>query len=42
MELKEIGIDTKNLVDTAKDRDYWRPHVYAAFQSSDSIGHGVS
>ena len=24
MNLKEIGINSKNKVDTAKDRDYWR------------------
>jgi hypothetical protein len=24
MELKEIGINTRNWVDSAQDRDYWR------------------
>ena len=24
MDLKEIGINTRNWVDSAKDRDYWR------------------
>ena len=24
MELKEIGINTKNWVDSAQDRDYWK------------------
>ena len=24
MNLKEIGIDTRNWVDSAQDRDYWR------------------
>ena len=24
IDLKEIGIDTRNWVDLAKDRDYWR------------------
>jgi hypothetical protein len=30
MDLKEIGINTRNWVDLAKDRDYWRAHVNAA------------
>jgi hypothetical protein len=30
MDLKEIGINTRNLVDSAKDRDYWRALVNAA------------
>ena len=30
MELKEIGINTRNLVDSAQDRDYWRVLVNAA------------
>ena len=30
MYLKEIGINTKNLVDSAQDRDYWRALVNAA------------
>ena len=28
--LKEIGINTKNCVDSAQDRDYWRALVNAA------------
>ena len=28
--LKEIGINTRNLVDSAQDRDYWRALVNAA------------
>jgi hypothetical protein len=31
MELKEIGINTKNLVDSGQERDYWRAFVNAAF-----------
>jgi len=27
MDLKEIGIDTKNWVDSAQARDYWRDLV---------------
>ena len=30
MDLKEIGINTKTWVDSAKDRDYWRAFVNAA------------
>ena len=30
MDLEEIGINTRNWVDSAKDRDYWRAIVIAA------------
>ena len=30
MNLKEIGINTRYLVDSAQDRDYWRALVNAA------------
>ena len=30
MDLKEIGINTRNWVDLAQDRDYWRVLVNAA------------
>ena len=30
MNLKEIGINTRNCVDSAQDRDYWRALVNAA------------
>ena len=30
MDLKEIGINTKNWVNLAQDRDYWRALVNAA------------
>ena len=33
MDLKEISINTKNLVDLAQDRDYWRALVNAALNS---------
>ena len=36
MVLKEIGVNTKNLVDSAHDRDYWR-----ALVNVDSISNGV-
>ena len=32
MDLKEIGINTKNWVDLAQDRDYWRALVNMAFK----------
>ena len=30
MDVKEIGINTRNWVDSAQDRDYWRAPVNAA------------
>ena len=30
MDLKVIGIDTRNWVDSAQDRDYWKALVNAA------------
>jgi hypothetical protein len=30
-DLKEIGINTKNWVDSAQDTDYWKALVSAAF-----------
>ena len=30
MDLKEIGINTRNWVDSAQDRDYWRALVIVA------------
>ena len=30
MDLKEIGINTRNLFDSAQDRDHWRALVNAA------------
>jgi hypothetical protein len=30
IDLKEIGINTRNWVDTVQDRDYWRELVNAA------------
>ena len=30
MDLKKIGIDTRNWVDLAQDKDYWRALVNAA------------
>ena len=32
MVLKEIGINTRNWVDSAEDRDYWRALVNAALK----------
>ena len=38
MDLKEIGVNIRNWIDSAQDRDYWRTlvNVYG------SINHGVS
>ena len=30
MDLKEMGINTKNWVDSPQDKDYWRPLMNAA------------
>ena len=30
MDLKEISINIRNWIDSAQDRDYWRPFVNAA------------
>ena len=30
MDLKEIGINMRNWIDSSQDRDYWRALVYAA------------
>ena len=30
MDLKEIGINTRNWIDSAQDRDYWRALLNAA------------
>ena len=32
MDLNEIGINTRNCVDSAQDRDYWRALVTAALK----------
>ena len=37
MDRKEIGIDTRNWVDSANDRDYWRAFVNAAWDLPGSI-----
>ena len=31
MDLEEIGVNARNWVDLAKDKDYWRALVYAVF-----------
>ena len=40
MDLKEIDISTRNWVDSAQDRDYWRALVNAAlnFRVSQTMG----
>jgi hypothetical protein len=32
MDFKQIGIDTRNWVDSSQNRDYWRALVNAAFK----------
>jgi hypothetical protein len=36
LDIKEIGINTRNWVDSAQDRDYWRKNLYATFYLRDS------
>ena len=42
IDLKVIGIDTRNWVDSAKDRDYWRALVQYGIKPPGSKSHGVS
>ena len=42
MHLKEIGISTRNWVDSAQDRHYWRVFENAALSLRVAISHGVS
>ena len=42
MDLKEIGINTRNWVESAQDIDYWRALVNAALNLRVSLSHGVS
>jgi hypothetical protein len=42
MDLKEIGVNTRNWVDSAEDWDYWRALVNAAIEPPGLIFHGVS
>ena len=41
MDLKEMGISTRNWVDSAQDRDYWRALLNVT-EASGSTSHGVS
>ena len=40
MDLKEIGVITRNWVDSAQDRDYWSP-CKSGIEPPGSMGHGV-
>ena len=42
MDLKEIGINTRNWVDSAHDRGYWRALVNAGIEPPGFTRHGVS
>ena len=42
MDLKEIGIITRNWIDSAQDRDYWRDLVNAALNILIPISRGVT
>ena len=41
MTLKEIGINTRNYIDLAQDRDYLESPCECDFVPPDSISHGV-
>ena len=42
MDLKEMGVNARNWVDSVQSRDCWRALVNAAFEPPDSISHRVS
>ena len=42
VDLKEIGINKRNCVDLAQDRNYWRALVNAVLEHLGSLIHGVS
>ena len=42
MDRKEIGLNVRNWVYLAQDRDYWRALVNVALNLLSSISHGVS
>jgi hypothetical protein len=42
MDLNKIGMNTRNLVDLAQDRNYWRATPECGIEPPDSIIHGVS
>jgi hypothetical protein len=41
MDLKEIGVDTRNWIDLAQDRNYWNP-CECGIEPLSSISHGVN
>ena len=41
MDLEEIGINAGNWVDSAQDKDYWRP-CECGIETPSSISHGIS
>ena len=42
MDLKEIGINTRNWVDWAQDKHYWRALVNASIEPPGAISHEVT
>ena len=40
IDLKEVGINMRNLVDSTQDRDYWGALVNSAFETFGYISHG--
>ena len=41
-DLKEIGTNTRDCVDSAQDRDYWIEIIEFGIEPPGSISHGVS
>ena len=41
IDLKEIGINSRNWIDSAQDRDYWRVLLNAALNCLGSTSHEV-
>jgi hypothetical protein len=42
MALKEMGVSTRNWVESAQGRDHWRAIVNVAFELPGFINHGIS
>ena len=42
MDLKEIGVNKRNWIDSAQDRNYWRALMNASSSLLSFISHGVS
>ena len=41
-DLKEIGINTRNWVDSVQDRDYWKKPCECEYEPPGCISHGIN